>query len=371
LGAVLLAPLGSHAVLYVDVREEDLPLPDQASALLLHLGTLVGALLAEGPAPEAEGDAAGQFPDLIGRSRAMQDLFREMSRLAPLDVSVHIFGETGTGKERVAHALHRHSRWREGPWVAVNAASLSDELFESELFGHVKGAFTGALADRRGYVAEAEGGTLFLDEVTDLSPRAQAKLLRFLQEREYRRLGETRLVRADLRVVTASNVPLEERVSAGLFRSDLMYRLTQTTLLVPPLRDRGDDVVLLARHFLRQLSGRAGTPAPALSQEAVRALLRHSWPGNVRELESEAVRALARAGTGNLGCEHLSKSIAAEPPAPRAPLKRSLLAFERSEIVRALGRHGGNRTRAALDLGLSRQALLAKITRLGIARPRR
>jgi DNA-binding NtrC family response regulator/tetratricopeptide (TPR) repeat protein len=369
LGAAMLTPLTSAGVLYVDVREESLPLPERASAFLLHLGRMIDSFRIEAP-PDTEEETSLGFPGLVGRSAAMQELFREMRLVAPLDVAVHVFGETGTGKEKVAHALHRLSRRREGPWVAVNAASLNDELFESEMFGHVKGAFTGALSDRRGYVPEAEGGTLFLDEITDLSSRAQAKLLRFVQEREYRRLGETHLVHSDVRIVTASNVSLEERVAAGLFRSDLMYRLSQATLTVPPLRERGEDILLLGRHFVRELARRSGMPAPALGQEAARALLRHTWPGNVRELESEMVRALCRAGTGPLGGEHLSAAVA-RPQVPRAPLKQSLLACERAEITRALSRHQGNRTRAAWDLGLSRQALLAKINRLGIACPRR
>jgi DNA-binding NtrC family response regulator len=369
LGAALLTPLVAAGMLYVDVREECLPLPAHATAFLLHLGRLIDSFLVEAP-QEQEEETGMAIPGLLGRSAAMQELFREMRLVAPLDVSVHICGETGTGKEKVAHALHRLSRRREGPWVAVNAASLSDELFESELFGHVKGAFTGALSDRRGYVPEAEGGTLFLDEVTDLSPRAQAKLLRFLQERDYRRVGETHLVPSNVRIVSASNASLEERVAAGLFRSDVMYRLSQATLTVPPLRDRGEDILLLARHFVRELARRSDVPAPAVGQETARALLRHGWPGNVRELESEMVRAVSRAGGGTLGCAHLSAGVA-QPQVSRAPLKQSLLAHERDEITRALRRHQGNRTRAAWDLGLSRQALLAKITRLGIACPRR
>jgi two-component system response regulator AtoC len=319
----------------------------------------------EDPGAGAE-EPAGAFAGLVGRCAAMLSLVRDARKVAPSPAAVHVQGETGTGKERLARALHLASPRARGPWVAVNASSISDELFESEMFGHVRGAFTGALADRRGYVPEAEGGTLFLDEVTDLSAKGQAKLLRFLQEREYRRVGDPRLHRADVRILTASNVSLEERVAAGLFRADLMYRLNQHVLGLPPLRERGEDIALLARHCLRRLAGEAGVPPPLLSREAADWLLRYPWPGNVRELESEMGRALARCDGKVVRAVDLSLPLT-RPARARVPLRQALDAFEREHIGHALARNQGNRSRTAVELGLSRQALLAKITRLGIA----
>jgi two-component system, NtrC family, response regulator AtoC len=305
------------------------------------------------------------FPELVGHGPAMRALFADMARLTDSDVAVHIFGETGTGKERVAVAIHRRSRRGGGPFVAVNASSLSDELFETEMFGHVRGAFTGAVSAHEGYVARAEGGTLFIDEVAELTPRGQAKLLRFVQEKEYRRLGETELRRANLRILSAANVDLERRVAAGLFREDLMYRLRPIVLDLPPLRERGDDVLLLARHFVRMAAQREGLAPPPLPTEVTKALATYAWPGNIRELENEMSRLVVLAGRGPILREHLSPRLAGPADAP-SPLRQARERFEREFVVRALARNGGNRTRTARELGLTRQALVAKIRRLGL-----
>jgi transcriptional regulator with PAS, ATPase and Fis domain len=289
-----------------------------------------------------------------------------MALVAASDASAHVFGETGTGKEKVARAVHARSRRAGRPFVALNASTLTDELFESEMFGHVRGAFTGAVADRRGHVAEAEGGTLFLDEVTDLTPRAQAKLLRFLQDREYRRLGESSTRRADVRVITAANAPLEELVRRNAFREDLMYRLDGIVLTLPPLRERGDDVLLLARYFLQQAAAREGRPAPGLRPEVLRQLEAWDWPGNVRELENEMQRLVVMAGAGPARLEHLSPRVQARRSASRGSLRLAVLAAEREAIREALSRQAGNRTRAASHLGITRQALLGKMKRLGL-----
>jgi DNA-binding NtrC family response regulator len=307
-----------------------------------------------------------RFPEIVGGCPAMEALFRQMARVGPTDVPLHVFGETGTGKERVARALHRVSPRAAKPFVALNASALSDELFEAELYGHLRGAFSGAVADRHGLVAEAEGGTLFLDEVTDLSPLAQAKLLRLLQEREYRRVGENRARRADLRVITAANVPLEQRVAAGQFREDLMYRMNAVVLTLPPLRERGDDLLRLARHFLEQAAERARRPVPGLTSELSAALARHSWPGNVRELENEMTRLVAL-GEEPLCSEHLSPRVLAAPCRPLAPLREAVRGFEREHVGRMLALHAGNRSRTACALGLTRQGLVAKLRRLGIS----
>jgi DNA-binding NtrC family response regulator len=287
----------------------------------------------------------------------MAALFEDMARVAASDVAVHVFGETGTGKECVARALHAASPRRAAPFVALNASSLSDELFEAEMFGHARGAFTGAVAARAGQVAAAEGGTLFLDEVADLTPRAQARLLRFLQEREYRRVGETAVRRANLRVLTAANVRLEQRVVQGAFREDLLYRLNVMTLALPPLRDRGEDILLLAERFLRQAAARWGLRAPALTRELRDALLACPWPGNVRQLQNEMERLLALSAGEPLRVERLSPETRQALPRTLSRLRQARAEFDRRYVQEALARHAGNRTRTAAALGLSRQGL--------------
>jgi DNA-binding NtrC family response regulator len=363
LRAAVIAPAGD-AVLYFDLREEaGLPSARQVAAV-----AQVARLLAcFPPEPEVASERAElSVSGLVGQSAVMQSLYHVLDRAARFDLTVHVCGETGTGKERVAQALHQRSPRAPRPFVAVNASSLGDDLFESEMFGHLRGSFTGAVSDREGHVAAAEGGTLFLDEITDLSPRAQAKLLRVLEQKEYRRVGESRMRHADVRFVTASNVPLEQRVAEGRFRADLMYRLNRAVLAVPPLRERSGDVTLLARHFLRRGAARARVPAPVLAPEAERVLRSYAWPGNVRELENEMDRLLMMGGTGAIR-RHQLAPILAEPPARgAASLREAVSDFEREHITRALRIHGGNRARTACLLGLTRQALVAKISRLGI-----
>jgi two-component system response regulator GlrR len=289
----------------------------------------------------------------------MAALFAEMEKLAASDVVVHVFGETGTGKGCVARALHAASPRARAPFVALNASSLSDELFESEMFGHARGAFTGAVAAREGQVAAAEGGTLFIDEVVDLTPRSQARLLRFVQEREYRRVGETALRRANLRVLTAANVRLEECVARGAFRKDLLYRINVVTLALPPLRERRDDVVLLARRFLQQAALRWRLPLPELSREVILALQACSWPGNVRQL------LLALCSGGSLTVDRLSSDVlqATHSPGELSRLRQARADFDRRYVQEALLKHGGNRTRTAAALGLSRQGLNLLLSR--------
>jgi DNA-binding NtrC family response regulator len=359
----LVAPIDAGRTLYLERRGRQPGFSEGE----LGLATELARLLAAHPSDEGAGsEEAAELPGLVGVCPPMRELFRNVARVAPSDATVHLHGETGTGKERIAEALHRLSG-RSGAFVAVNASSLSDELFESEMGGHVKGAFTGAVADREGHLAAAEGGTLFLDEVTDLTLRVQSKLLRLLQVKEYRRLGESRTRRADVRFVTAANVGLEERAAAGLLRTDLMYRLNRIVLTMPPLRDRGGDVAVLARRALQAEAARAGVTAPVLTAEVLPALEGYVWPGNVRELENEMGRILLRAGKGPVRREHLSASLLGAPAAAGAPLKHAVFAFEREYIGRALARHGGNRARTACSLGLTRQALVAKINRLGIS----
>jgi DNA-binding NtrC family response regulator len=310
--------------------------------------------------------AAGPLAGLIGGCPAMAWLRSEIKQLGPSELRVHVFGETGTGKEKVARALHELSPRARRKFVPVNVAGFTDDLLLAELFGHARGAFTGAVAAREGYIAEAEGGTLFIDEVGEMSPLAQVRLLRFLQEREYQRLGETAARRADVRVISATNVDLAQRVREGRFRMDLWFRLKAERIVVPPLRERGDDVLLLARHFLRLQSAARGEVAPALTPEAAQSLLRYPWPGNVRELENEmqrlAVRVAGRAVTAN----DLSSEIRGPAGTPAGGLRSALRRHEVEILRGTLERHGWIQARAASELGITRQALWAKVRRLGL-----
>ncbi|MGE5126990.1 MAG: sigma 54-interacting transcriptional regulator [Betaproteobacteria bacterium] len=311
---------------------------------------------------------AGAIERLVGRCPAVDALKRRIAQLAPSELRVHVFGETGTGKEQVARALHELSPRRERRFVALNAAGFSDELFTAELFGHARGAFTGALAARDGYVAQAEGGTLFVDEVAEMSPLAQVRLLRFLQEKEYQRLGETAARRADVRVISATNVDLGRRVREGRFREDLLFRLKEDHLVVPPLRERGQDVLVLARHFLRQFAQLRNVAPPGLGPEAQRLLQCFPWPGNVRQLESEMRRLVVIAPGREAQAEDLSDELRGPSVVPAGGLRAELLRHEVRILKLALERHGGIQSRAAAELGITRQALCAKLRRLGASR---
>jgi DNA-binding NtrC family response regulator len=303
---------------------------------------------------------------MVGMSRAMLDLYVDIRNVAASETAAHLFGETGTGKEGTARAIHRLSARARAPFVAVNAASLAGELFDSLVFGHVKGSFSGAVSDHPGFVAEAEGGILFIDEVADLSPSGQGRLLRFLQEKVYRRLGDSRDRRADVRVLTAANVPLERVVAAGRFREDLRYRLDGVTLTLPPVRERGDDVLLLARHMLRKAAHRDKVAVPSLPPEVVQSLRGYSWPGNVREIENEMNRLVVLCRGRAPRVEDLSAAIRLHARPCRTVLREARAAFERDHLQQALRRAEGNRTRAAMELGITRQALYEKIRRLGL-----
>ena len=312
------------------------------------------------------GGCGGALVGLVGRCPAIEALRREIRQLAPSDVRVHVFGETGTGKERVARALHELSPRAARPFVAVNAAGFGDELLAAELFGHGKGAYTGAAGARDGYIAAAEGGTLFIDEVAELTPLAQARLLRFLQEGEFQRLGETTVRRANVRIVSATNADLPRRVAESRFRGDLWYRLKQERIVVPPLRERGADVLLLAKHFLAAQACAHGVVAPELSQDALEALAAHPWPGNVRELENEILRLVVRAPGARVDRFALSPEIAPAPPSPNGTLKATLQRAESELLLATLERHAGRQAPAAAELGITRQALWAKLRRLGV-----
>ena len=304
---------------------------------------------------------------LLGSSAAMTRLKAEIARVAPTDARVLITGENGTGKELVARALHRLSGRADAPLVEVNCAAIPEELIESELFGHVKGSFTGATEDRRGKFDEADGASLFLDEVGDMSARTQSKVLRALQEGRFTRVGSTKAIASDARVLSATNKNLQAEIARGTFREDLYFRLAVVPLHVPPLRERSEDIPELARHFLELASTRFGRRPRHLSGEALRALQAHRWPGNVRELKNLIERLMIFGQGDAIDVSELPFS-AAEAGAlpPDAPLKDARDEFERRYILAALKRHRGNVTRAAEMLGLERSNLHRKLKSYGI-----
>jgi two-component system response regulator AtoC len=243
------------------------------------------------------------IPEIVGNSRAMLEVYRLTRVVAPTRASVLLIGETGSGKELVARALHRLSPRADGPYIRVNCGALSESLLESELFGHVKGAFTGAIDNKTGRFEAAHGGTIFLDEIPSMSPKLQVKLLRVLQEREFERVGESRTIRVDTRVIAATPLGLEDEVEAGRFRDDLYYRLNVVPIRLPPLRERRDDIPALARYFLERYSEENRRESPELSPEVLRVLQEHDWPGNVRELENYIERLVVLADNGPLNVE--------------------------------------------------------------------
>jgi transcriptional regulator with PAS, ATPase and Fis domain len=328
-----------------------------------HDGDLLdpNALASGGLGPHAE--ALG----LVGRSAALAAMTERLERLARSHATVLIRGETGTGKELVARALHRLSPRTTRPFLPHNFAAIPDTLVESELFGHARGSFTGAHADRAGLFEQAQGGTLFLDEIGDAGSGVQSRLLRVLQEGEIRRLGDDRARRVDVRVVAATHRDLVEAVRSGRFREDLYYRLHVLELEVPPLRERRDDVPLLAAHVLRRLRTREGLEARGLTRGALRRLASHSWPGNVRELEAVLTRAAHAALPAGIVTEAALGDLEARPSERLAlhseALRDRTRIFEADVIEHALRRHGGNRTRAARELGITRQGLWKKLRR--------
>ncbi len=317
-----------------------------------------------------EGDqAAALGGEMIGASAPMRELGRLVARIADTDASVLISGESGTGKELVARVLHQRSARARKPLLALNCAALPENLLESELFGHRRGAFTDAHADKPGLLREADGGTLFLDEIGEMSTAMQPKLLRALEERRCRPVGGSEEVAFDVRVVSATNRDLEAAVETGGFRDDLFYRLNVIQLHVPPLRSRGTDVLLLARHFLQMFAGRSGKAVTGIAETAAARLLEYAWPGNVRELRNAMERAVALARHDKVVLDDLPERIrdwhsshvilGSSDPAELVPLEE----VERRYILHVLESAGGNRTLAARILGLDRKTLYRKLQR--------
>jgi two-component system response regulator HydG len=308
---------------------------------------------------------------LIGKSAAMQELAQLLTKVATTDATVLITGESGTGKELVARAVHSRSQRMGSQFVAVNCAAVPETLLESELFGHTRGAFTHATNDKKGLFEQAAGGTLFLDELADIPLDVQAKLLRALQERRVRPLGATEERDVDVRLLAATNKSLENEVSAGRFRKDLYYRVHVVEVTVPPLRDRDDDVLLIAHHFIGQMAARAGKSLVGLSPEASDALFAYEWPGNVRELQSCIARAVTLAEGTSITLVDLPPVIQAAcekrttlpPVMDRESLPR-LSDVERRYIRHVLQKTSGNKTRAAEVLGIDRRTLHRKLKRM-------
>ena len=307
---------------------------------------------------------------MIGESAAMTKLQQQIRSAAASASRVLITGENGSGKEIVARSLHRLSPRSGGPFVDVNCAAIPEELIESELFGHRRGAFTGATEDRKGKFEIADGGTLFLDEIGDMSLRTQAKVLRVLQEQQFQRVGAATTVRVDVRVLAATNKNLEEEIRRGSFREDLYFRLAVIPLHVPPLRERGEDVLLLSEHFLRRFAAESGRPARRLDASARAALLQYPWPGNVRELRNVIERVTILASSETVTSEDLSlpesraEGLRSLPTA--GTLRDAREAFEREFIVRRLEALGGNVSRTAESLGIERSNLYRKLGALGL-----
>ncbi len=310
---------------------------------------------------------SGKFQDLIGKSPGMQAVFQQIHELARVDSTVLIEGETGTGKELVARAIHRSSHRKNRPFVAVNCAGLTESLVASQLFGHKRGAFTGAVSDQTGVFEAAEGGTLFLDEIGDIPLSVQTSLLRVLQEREITRVGESNLRKIDVRVLAATHHQLANDVEAGHFRADLLYRIRVGRILLPPLRDRREDIPLLASFFLGQCRASTGRPVNKMSHEAVRLLVGHHWPGNVRELQHAIEFAVIRSHGPTLQPHDFPPEILGQQNLPSIVRgKNAPIEDQADPILSALEKTGGNRSAAAKLLGISRVTLYRRLARHGI-----
>jgi len=322
------------------------------------------------------------FGEMIGKTAAMRTVFDQIRQVAPTDTGVCILGESGTGKELVANAIHQYSRRAGKPFIKVNCAAIAENLLESELFGHEKGAFTGAIKQRQGRFELADGGTILLDEISEMSPGLQAKLLRVLQEQVFERVGSAEPIKVDVRVIAATNAHLQDRIRAGSFREDLFYRVSVFPIELPPLRNRREDIPLLIDHFIRQNAEHMSKAISGITAEALDALTTFDWPGNVRQLQNALERSCVMAPAGSaIGRTHLPPELFQARPAPApaqaapsatAPATAPALPdatideLERMAIEQSLMRHNGNRTAAARALKIGTKTLYRKIEKYGI-----
>jgi len=307
------------------------------------------------------------FPEIIGKSKAMEEIFYIMDMVSETNANVLITGETGTGKELVARAIHRKSTRSSKPFIIVDCTTIPENLIESELFGHEKGAFTGATDKKIGLMEFADGGTVFLDEVGELPMSLQKKFLRFLQEKEFQRIGGTSRIKVDVRIISATNRNLEKDVKESVFREDLYWRLNVVRINLPPLKERKDDIALLVNHFLKKSAKENNKPIPQLEPEVMDALISYDWPGNVRELANVIERAIVLSSSGIISMKYLPKRIQ-EKTGWAIPAENSfnLIELEKSIILKALNSTGWNQTKAAEILGISRKQLRTKMKHLGL-----
>lgn len=336
-----------------------------------------GKLVDENRYLRAFAEKVSRFENLIGHSKKMTELFELAKQVAQRESTVLILGESGTGKELLAKAIHLNSPRRRGPFVVVNCGAISENLIESELFGHKKGAFTGAIADRVGKFEAANGGTVFLDEISELKPALQVRLLRVIQEREIDKVGETRPLKVDVRIVAATNRNLATMIEDGSFREDLYYRLSVVTVPFPPLRNRREDIPLLAEHFLRKSSERYGLPMRRLHPQALEMLVTYNWPGNVRELENVIESAVVLSKSEELTAEYLPEIIRRQASRiakiyldiPEDGI--SLEEVEKELLVKALEKGEGNQSKAARFLNITRKTLIYRMEKHGLVPPAR
>lgn len=337
------------------------------------LKTHIGSLQNENLRLKSEIATRYHFSEIIGSSKTMQLVFSLMEKVIDTQTTVLIQGDTGTGKELVARAIHYNGPRKDNPFVAESCGALPESLLESELFGHVKGAFTGAITDKKGIFERADGGTVFLDEIGEMSPAMQVRLLRVLQEGQFRRVGAGTYRSTDVRLIVATHRNLENEVTKGTFRRDLFYRINVFPIVLPPLKERREDIPLLIDHFLRKCTKHFGDSMATITSEALDLLSEFDWPGNVRELENEIERALTLAGRGNvIGKEHLSRKLRTQIHETVATnhtainLHDTVQALETKMICEAMKKTKGNRSHAARLLGLTRQGLINKIKRYNI-----
>ncbi|MFO0566035.1 MAG: sigma 54-interacting transcriptional regulator [Polyangiaceae bacterium] len=319
------------------------------ASLILQNAMLVSALRADKEKLKTELHDK-RFGEIIGSCPSMLEVFRKLQKVAGTDISVMITGETGTGKELIARELHRRSNREKGPFVTVNCGAIPENLMESEMFGHVKGAFTGAVASRPGKFQQADAGTLFLDEVGELTPQLQVKLLRAIQERMVYRVGDSRPEKCDIRIIAATNRNLEEMIKTQEFREDLYYRLNVVNIWLPPLRDRGDDIFIIAKALLSKYADELSSPVRGYSPQALAAIKRYTWPGNIRQLENRIKKALVLCDKSLLGPEDMD--LGPEAMEPIVPLEKAKEDFQRRYVLDVLERNNGNRTQTARDLGV-------------------